>query len=418
MPETLQSVLPLGRDVIFHQVFANAPTGIVLVDVGGRILRANPAFAAMLGRSPDELAGVTFGEITHPDDLDADMAQFTELLTGAISGYRMYKRYLHAAGSVLEARLSVTAARGGDGRIEVILAQVEDVTEQRATERRLREDAARLSLAVEALRAGFWHMDVGAGNFEISPKLTAFLEAERTSPFDLPGYCDRIEPSDLSPLVRGEVDRCSAEYRVGTGIGSRWVRCDRRLVRDRDGRPERIVGVVIDIDEERRRRLESQQEADTDALTGLLNRRGLLRRLAEGGEAGSRGVLAIDLDRFKHVNDVHGHAAGDAVLVECARRLRLATRRGDLLTRIGGDEFVVIMCGIEERQLAVSAERLSRELARPFLAADGTSMLVGGSVGAAWAAESDDPAGDLLEAADRALYHVKADGRGRWRMAG
>lgn len=412
---------PIDSEAIFVQAFDNAPIGMALVDVGGRMLAVNPAFATMLGRAQATLAGETFASITHPDDTEDDVAQFEAVIAGASNGYRLYKRYLHAAGTVVEAHLSVTATRDTNGTIQLLVAQVEDVTERRANERRLREDAARLSLAVEALQGGFWHMDIATARFETSPKLSAFVEADRTAPFDLAGYSGRIAAedlpaADLSPLIEGKVERCSAEYRVGTSAGPRWVRCDRRLIRDAQGRPERIVGVVIDVNEERKRRLQSQAEADTDALTGLLNRRGLDRHLATADATGSLGVLAIDLDRFKRVNDTHGHATGDVVLAECARRLRAQARGTDVVARLGGDEFVVLVRNIDERALAVAAERLSRALEQPVETADAV-LRVGGSVGAAWSPHGRDAAA-LLAAADRALYRVKEDGRGFWRMAG
>jgi diguanylate cyclase (GGDEF)-like protein len=143
--------------------------------------------------------------------------------------------------------------------------------------------------------------------------------------------------------------------------------------------------------------------AGHDSLTGLANRRALSERLAEDFDG--MALLYIDLDGFKAVNDEHGHAAGDAVLVEVARRVRGQARSSDLSARLGGDEFAVLCAGMSAAHASELATRLEFALREPILA-DGAVVRVGASVGIALAAECID-GGDLLSRADQAMFAVK-----------
>lgn len=148
----------------------------------------------------------------------------------------------------------------------------------------------------------------------------------------------------------------------------------------------------------------------TDPLTGLLNRRGLERGLSEVVLTGESAVLLLDIDRFKAVNDHHGHAVGDEVLVALARGLRDALHPGDLVARTGGEEFLVLVRH-GGPDLHLRAERL-RDSVRRVLGRWGCTV----SLGAARVVPAADPAAALAEAtdrADRALYEAKASGRDR-----
>ncbi len=161
-----------------------------------------------------------------------------------------------------------------------------------------------------------------------------------------------------------------------------------------------------------RREIELAHTADTDALTGLLNRRGFLRRMdalkvpAERGQA----VLTLDLDHFKTINDTHGHEAGDVILEETGRRLAARLRGDDLLGRFGGEEFVVFLPAATRAEAEAVAERLRSAIAERLFALAGRELRVTISGGGCWTGPG---AGfhTTLAAADRALCAAKAAGR-------
>jgi diguanylate cyclase (GGDEF)-like protein len=163
-------------------------------------------------------------------------------------------------------------------------------------------------------------------------------------------------------------------------------------------------------------RARAMEQALTDPLTGLRNRRGLdrtLERLTTEREV--FGLIHVDLDHFKQVNDTLGHAAGDSVLVEVARRLRRAVRDDDSVARLGGDEFVVLLPGLRERAgIEAVARRLLSDLGQPHHLPGLPPRPISASLGVAlWCQEGPVSIDALLLAADRALYASKDAGRGR-----
>ena len=155
-----------------------------------------------------------------------------------------------------------------------------------------------------------------------------------------------------------------------------------------------------------------------DPLTGLANRRAfddaLAQEVARAAAAGAPlAVVALDVDHFKRVNDAHGHAAGDAVLAEVAARAHAALRGGDLLARVGGEEFAAILPGASLAQAREAAERIRARIAAAPILAAGASLAVTASLGCA-SLSPDDRGGDsLLARADARLYEAKAAGRDR-----
>jgi cyclic di-GMP phosphodiesterase Gmr len=223
-------------------------------------------------------------------------------------------------------------------------------------------------------------------------------------------------------LARDAVERAIATGRAFPQEGD-WLTADggRRLVSmqnnvltDDDGRPYAVACVGLDVTDQRRREAQLSERARTDRLTGIPNRgtffEELDRSLAAGDPEGC-GVLFCDLDGFKVVNDVHGHAVGDAVLVEVAARLCALTGTGEVVARFGGDEFVVLCPGCDDEELARLADRVEEQASVPVPTAAGP-LVVGMSVGRAVGRPGESPDA-VIARADRAMYGAKTRQRRR-----
>ncbi|WP_231156097.1 EAL domain-containing protein [Streptomyces sp. CNZ748] len=243
-----------------------------------------------------------------------------------------------------------------------------------------------------------------------------------------------IHPEDLGRVVH-EVRRFLAadpveepttriECRFRSGGGADWLNVESTVNRHHGG----LIFNSRDVTERVRLQAQLQHNAEHDPLTDLPNRALFTRRVQQalsGRRASDRGaalrgtaVLFIDLDGFKGVNDTIGHQAGDELLVQAARRLQDAVRKGDTASRLGGDEFAALIVGdgvrdrdARERHILELADRLRVTLSQPYLI-DGNDVRVNASIGVAFA-EPGLGAGELLRNADLAMYRAKAAGKGR-----
>jgi diguanylate cyclase (GGDEF)-like protein len=202
----------------------------------------------------------------------------------------------------------------------------------------------------------------------------------------------------------------------------RWVLHGVTVVPDDDGAPAWFAVSAQNITERRRAEQDLRElaaamseRAVRDPLTELANRSLLLERLRaslsrDARAHGGTGLLFLDLDGFKEVNDRHGHDIGDAVLRTVARRLVSVVRPSDTVARLGGDEFVVLVEASAASDLEPVVERVRAVLGAPFDELPGDTT-VGASIGTAWVGEGDSTPEELLRAADAAMYRDKATRR-------
>ena len=206
---------------------------------------------------------------------------------------------------------------------------------------------------------------------------------------------------------------------LGSGDDATPVRVIRKPI-VLEARPHTVIA-VRDQRERLRAETEMRRLADCDPLTGLANRQRFndtLEQMITSRRVDGRdfALLSLDLDRFKYVNDAHGHAAGDALLMRVAGRLAAVVRDGTMVARIGGDEFSILAKDHgDEQGIRALADRVVEVLSRPFLI-DGQIHEIGASVGVALAPGDGDTASALIRSADLALYRAKEDGRGVYRM--
>jgi len=202
-----------------------------------------------------------------------------------------------------------------------------------------------------------------------------------------------------------------------------WLRADgawRRVsmqnsvVTDDAGRPNAVATVAIDVTEQREREALVQRKATTDALTGTWNRGVLFDAMQQHLDVGTgRGcaVLFCDVDDFKAVNDQHGHARGDHLLMEVAARLLEFAGPGDLVARFGGDEFVLLLPGVDESQVTTLASRVQARMQEP-VQSGAARLPLSVTVGSAQGVPGEEP-DHVLALADRSMYSRKRRGTAR-----
>ena len=237
--------------------FENAPIGVAIVAPDGRWLRVNPALADLVGYTREELLGKTFQEITHPDDLDADLALVQQVLSGDLETFQLEKRYIHKSGGTIWIQLSVSIVRDAAGEPLYFVSQVEGIDERKAAEEALRRSQARLAEAQKLARLGSWEWRLGEDVAVWSDELYRIFgvePAELASTYDT--YLAHVHPGDRA-LLEETVGRAAetgepfvSEHRLIRPDGrQRWVQGRGEVV---DGGAGIVMfGTVQDITEQR-----------------------------------------------------------------------------------------------------------------------------------------------------------------------
>ncbi|HJV86330.1 MAG TPA: EAL domain-containing protein [Noviherbaspirillum sp.] len=312
-----------------------------------------------------------------------------------------------------------------DGTVTAILTFGYEVTQQVRAQQALRASEERFQLALEAAGDGVWDWDIATDRFSLSGRGRAMLGyAEEDVGQHLRDWLAITHPDDQNRVVaetmscvQGRVPFLACEYRVRCKDGRwKWILARGAVVsRNDEGWALRMVGTTVDVSSEQ----ETLRRANFDALTGLPNR-SLFRDRLDYEVVNSRrsgkllALMFIDLDRFKEVNDLLGHDAGDALLRESAARIRACVRSADTVARLGGDEFTVILTDLDDRAHVESiAEKILAALARPFLLSQEV-IHVSGSIGITLhPGDATEPA-RLLRNADQAMYVAKNAGRNQF----
>ena len=402
----------------FMTLFRGSPMSMALVDLETqRILDVNDAHVEQFGLPRHPVLDKTSGELdlyVDPKDREKIWAQL------ASDGHatRDAVPFRDAAGALRWHLISARVLPVGE-RNTVVFTAV-DITDRISAEQALGASETRFRSAFKNSAIGMALLDFDGNWLMVNDALCEIVDHREeellrtdyrtiTYPEDRAGDLEFLR-ARVTHGFRGGLQK---ERRLVRKDGSTvWVQVNLSVVTNPGGDPYQIVAQVQDITERRAAETLAEHLALHDPLTALPNKRLLSDRLAIALSAAKRaktcvGVLFIDLDGFKPVNDQWGHEAGDAVLRQIAQRLQSAMRQSDTVARVGGDEFVVLATAVEQRhELDRLAERLLAAIERPCEIESGTAT-VSASIGLAiYPDHATDPA-ELIRRADAAMYEAK-----------
>ena len=305
---------------------------------------------------------------------------------------------------------------------------IREITERRQTAEALRESEERYALAARGANDGLWDWNIRKNTVYYSIRWKSMLGFEESMEWNsLQDWLQRIHPEDrdgveakLSTHVSGKSPQFECEYRIQHKDGSyRWMLNRGLAVRDESGQASRMAGSQTDITDRKNAEAQLLYDAFHDALTGLPNRALFLDRLEHVIASAKRhphylyGVLFLDLDRFKVINDSLGHGIGDRLLVEVGQRLKSCLRPGDTVARLGGDEFAILLEDISD---AADAEEITQRIEQalsPHYSIQGNEIVTTQSIGLALRSDHYEWPEQILRDADIAMYEAKSKGRSR-----
>ncbi|WP_051451893.1 putative bifunctional diguanylate cyclase/phosphodiesterase [Actinospica robiniae] len=416
--------------ICLHNLLSACADMIYFKDRDSRFIRASRSAAAFTGAtSPEDMLGKSVRDYFTPEHVAAAFATEQEIMRSGEAVNDIEEPHLRAHTSEEETlSASKQPLRDFDGRIIGTFGISRDITARKIAERELRARTAELDRVGKELKTLIDTSPDPMTRFDRNLRCTYANPATEaitgTPQRELLGHTMIELGREPEEFVRSFDEALCHVLATGQGterefsvvLAGVYRYLHTRFVPevDQSGEVRSVLAVSRDLTERRRIEEALAEQAVRDPLTGLANRTLLVSRIRQAIELGAAGrgglaVLFLDLDRFKLINDSLGHAAGDELLAAVADRLREAVRRGDLVARFGGDEFVVLCEDVERGEAAEIAERINRCLVRPFSCA-GKAIHVRSSIGIAMAEGAAADVDALLRDADAAMYQVKAAG--------
>ncbi len=384
-------------------------------------------------------------EFVHPDDVDMVAVEVEKMFMTTERRYitELEHRIIRRDGEVRTVLVRIDVIRDNEGKIQTWYGVNQDITERKAMEAALHNSREMLSLAAELAHLGPWKYHQQVGFFEFDNEFYAILgtDAAREGFFMAPDAYRRnfVHPDDVWIFEKSEVEKLRSvkerqhsyqfEHRIIRRDGEvRTVAVQGNIIKAADGKIIKWYGAIQDITEQKKAEAALCQQTEkirriayTDVLTGLSNRahlnewlEGELEQARCGKSAG--GVLFIDLDDLKTVNDTLGHTYGDAIIVEAGKRIEKEANEAAFVGRIGGDEFVVILPGKRDRQyVAAVADKMIDAFCQDIEVC-GECFHLSASIGITMYPDDGETAEDILKNADNAMYFAKNSGKNCWKF--
>ena len=417
------------REAVLRQILDTSSVAIFLVDKQGCITQANQRMAEMFGCTRDALEGMEYVALVHPDERETGRQKMRSLLASSISQVDLDRQYWRADHTQFWGHLTGQRFKDASGQERGLVGVIADITARKQAEEQLRQSEQKLSDILENVDAFIYLKDMqGRYLFANRPVRDLFgatmdeVVGQGDERFFDVDTVHQIIQNDQRVLALGETLR-TEETNVNLKEGRTATYLSVKLpLRNATGEIYALCGISTDITSLKENEQKLEHIAHFDALTGLPNRVRLADRLQQAmAQAKRRGqrlaVAYLDLDGFKAVNDMHGHEAGDQLLIALSDRMKQVLREGDTLARIGGDEFVAVLLDLSD--ITTSEPMLNRLLAAAAqpVQYDDMVLKVSASLGVTFYPQADEVDADvLLRQADQAMYQAKLAGKNRFHI--
>nr|CRH07087.1 putative Diguanylate cyclase/phosphodiesterase with PASsensor(S) [Candidatus Magnetococcus massalia] len=408
----------INSEARFRTIFENAALGLALISPDHRIIDANPALLGMMELPTDASLGGHLADLAHPEDQKEVFERLGRVIAGDEVKEICEVRCICSSDVTIWTRMAISRIALPDATTPMVVAIVEDVTQRKRLDDKLRLaatvfESTRESVVifnadgrVEQVNRAFGRVFGYRGRESRGMELKLLLSSRYEADF-----FEQIKAHlDTSDHWQGEVmARCKSH-----DLTVMWLSL--AMVRRPDGSPQNMIAVWTDLTQLKEQEEAIWRHANFDQLTGLPNRRlfqdRLDQALGQSRRAGGKvALLFLDLDRFKPINDTLGHQAGDELLQLTAQRLEKCVRKSDTVSRLGGDEFTVILQNINHGQeLTKVAQGIISALTEPF-ELDAGEATISTSIGIAVFPDDAEEQEGLIRAADAALYQAKDQGR-------
>ena len=408
---------------LLRAVIQASPLAIIARDNNRVVTMWNPAAERMFGWSEAEVLNTATSIV--PPHLKAETEALRVRAMAGESIILEESQRMRRDGSLVDVSMSIAPVHDEQGNADGTMVTIADISGRKQAEALLRESEAHLRLAMDAAQLGMWYWECESDRFAYSGGLAALFgrsdEAADVSYRDLQKSL-HPEDRDLFEVTMRHAVKQGADFQVDYRVvwpdGSvHWLANRAQVHRDASGRALRIVGVAMDLTDRKIAEQRIAHMAHHDALTGLPNRVLLRDRIQQAIARAHRNqtqlaVLFIDLDRFKNINDSLGHQLGDRLLQSVASRILACVREGDTVSRVGGDEFVIVIPEIESSADAAAVAGKILEVLGSAFHLHGNDLHVAASIGISLYPSDGGDAETLMRNADTAMYHAKDSGRG------
>ena len=399
------------------------PVGVqqCLNDQWFTITYINEGFAALFGYSEQDIRRLfnnRFLEMIHPEDQQRVRRQFLEQFR--VSGEQELEyRIVTKEGQTVWILDKGCVVTGEDGR-EYINCVLTDITQVKRAQDALRLSMERYQIILNQTNDIIFEWDILQDQITYSPVWEKFFGYEPLSSGEQVRTVSHILPEDMPQFLKLMQDMSAgtpygeAEVRIANAQGKYlWCRIRATVQLDAAGKPIKAVGVIADIDEEKRQTQDLTNKAERDALTQLYNKATANEKIQQLLEDKSNryALFLVDMDNFKRINDTRGHLFGDAVLTEISRRIKSLFRSGDIISRFGGDEFLIFMQHTSDEGILRKKAESLLDTFRSAYKEELQSCPLTCSIGVTRCPEDGDDFQTLFQQCDQALYHAKQRGK-------